>query len=95
MLLENPKIVYGIAEDVKSDPLKLGRIRVRIFHHHSEKKEISGERGIPTEDLPWAVPCPSVNHGAISGIGTLPSSIQQGSEVIILVRDDLMQDLNF
>lgn len=39
---------YGVVEDRK-DPLKAGRLRVRIFGKHSEKVS-----DVPVEDLPWA-----------------------------------------
>lgn len=39
----------GIVEGRQEDPLKAGRIKVRIIGFHSEKKE-----ECPTEDLPWA-----------------------------------------
>jgi Gp5 N-terminal OB domain len=38
----------GVVEDRK-DPIMLGRVKVRIFGHHSEDPQ-----QIPTEDLPWA-----------------------------------------
>lgn len=46
----------GVVEDRK-DPLKLGRCRVRIFGHHSEKKN-----EVPTENLPWAHPVLPLNN---------------------------------
>lgn len=39
---------YGIVED-RLDPLKIGRVRVRIIGWHSENKEL-----LPTDKLPWA-----------------------------------------
>jgi hypothetical protein len=38
----------GVVED-RMDPLKLRRVRVRCFFHHTHDKTL-----IPTEDLPWA-----------------------------------------
>ena len=46
----------GVVEDRK-DPLKLGRCRVRIFGHHSEKKN-----EVPTNKLPWAHPVLPLNN---------------------------------
>ena len=40
----------GVVED-RFDPLKLGRVRVRILGLHTDNKKL-----IPTEDLPWAFP---------------------------------------
>lgn len=39
----------GIVETRQEDPLKMGRIQVRIFGWHAESRE-----ECPTEDLPWA-----------------------------------------
>ena len=39
---------YGIVEDRK-DPLKMGRVRVRIIGIHSDNKSL-----VPTDSLPWA-----------------------------------------
>ncbi len=85
-------ICQGIVEDV-DDPLKAGRAKVRIFGYHSEKKEAAGERGIPTEDLPWAMPGASIDYGLMSGIGKSPLGIVKGTEVLMVARDVLMQDL--
>jgi hypothetical protein len=40
----------GVIED-RSDPLGLGRCRVRIFGWHTENKA-----ELPTNELPWATP---------------------------------------
>lgn len=50
-LFYNLPMFLGVVED-RRDPQKMGRVRVRIFGVHSESKT-----EIPTEDLPWAVPC--------------------------------------
>lgn len=39
----------GVVENRQEDPLKMGRVKVRIIGFHSENKE-----ECPTEDLPWA-----------------------------------------
>ncbi len=93
MILKNGKLISGIVEDNASDPLKLGRCKVRLFGIHNEKKEVAGPKGIPTEDLPWALPLSSLESGLMSGLGTGPVRITNGSEVLCLVRDDLYQDI--
>lgn len=40
----------GVVED-RSDPRRLGRIKVRCFDIHPDNKD-----QVPTEDLPWAIP---------------------------------------
>lgn len=47
----------GVVESRK-DPLKLGRLQVRISGWHEEDKT-----NIPTENLPWAMPSISLDHG--------------------------------
>lgn len=92
MLLKQPNIAYGVVEDI-NDPLKACRCRVRLFNFHNEKKEAAGPKGIPTEDLPWALPMIPTTDGLMSGIGVSPTRIKNGTEVICLVRDDKYQDL--
>lgn len=41
---------YGVVEDT-NDPLKAGRVRVRIFGWHTDNLQ-----ELPTKDLPWAQP---------------------------------------
>jgi len=41
---------YGVVED-NADPLKTGRVRVRIFGYHTDNLQ-----ELPTKDLPWAQP---------------------------------------
>lgn len=53
----------GVVED-NNDPMKLGRLRVRIFGIHSDDKSL-----LPTESLPWSEVAHSLEGGFISGIG--------------------------
>ena len=39
----------GVVQNVKDDPLKAGRCKVRIFGWHDKDTKT-----VPTEDLPWA-----------------------------------------
>lgn len=41
---------YGVVEDI-NDPLKTGRVKVRIFGWHTDNLQ-----ELPTKDLPWAQP---------------------------------------
>ena len=66
----------GIVED-RNDPDKLGRYRVRILGHHTKDKTI-----LPTEELPWSMTMQSVTSAAISGVGTSPTGLVEGSSVI-------------
>lgn len=77
----------GVVED-RQDPLKLGRVRVRCLGHHTENKE-----DLPTQDLPWAHPMIPITSSGVSGIGTTPLGLVEGSWVIGFFRDaDLCQD---
>lgn len=49
----------GVVES-RMDPLKMGRVQVRIFGHHTENKQL-----IPTADLPW-VACMSAPNASLS-----------------------------
>lgn len=74
---------FGVVEDV-DDPLKLGRVRVRIFGYNPENK-----KSLPTADLPWAHPLQDITSASISGIGRTPTGIVAGSHVFGFFRDGL------
>ena len=71
----------GVVEDIY-DPLKLGRVRVRILGWHSNDKT-----QIPTQDLPWAHVLMPVNSTSVSGKGWSPTGLVQGAWVIGFFRD--------
>ncbi len=76
---------YGVVEDIK-DPLKLGRLRVRILGDHTQSKK---ENRIPTESLPWAYPISGINSASMNGIGKSPTGIGQGSWVFGFYADSM------
>lgn len=50
-------MLKGIVEDNSSDPLKLGRVKVRIIGKHSPNKTSPDDYDfLKTEDLPYAIP---------------------------------------
>ena len=71
----------GVVEDIY-DPLKLGRVRVRVLGWHTDDKT-----QIPTSDLPWAHVIMPVNSASISGKGWSPTGLVQGSWVVGFFRD--------
>lgn len=71
----------GVVED-RFDPLKLGRVRVRIIGIHTHDKSM-----LPTEDLPWAYKIQPTTSGAISGIGHAPIGVMEGTWVAIQFID--------
>jgi putative chitinase len=71
----------AIVED-RMDPLKLGRVRVRVFGVHSESLT-----DVPTSSLPWAVPIMPATSASISGIGSSPTQYVEGSLVFVFFQD--------
>ena len=71
----------GVVEDT-SDPLQMGRVRVRCFGYHTEDK---GQ--IPTESLPWALVMTPITSASMSGIGTSATGVLPGSWVVGFFRD--------
>jgi len=83
----NPVMWMGVVED-NNDPIKLGRLRVRIFGWHSGAlDEADGEPGVATSDLPWAQVMQPVNNGPNSGIGGPVTGIQKGTWVMGIFLD--------
>lgn len=75
------ELFYGVVEDI-DDPEKAGRVRVRCYAIHTDNKTL-----IPTEKLPWATVGRSTDSAAVSGIGSSPHGLVNGSEIIGFFRD--------
>ena len=71
----------GVVED-RQDPLKVGRVRVRILGQHTENKTI-----LPTADLPWALCVLPITASGVSGIGQSATGLLEGSWVFGFFRD--------
>lgn len=71
----------GVVEDI-SDPMTLGRAKVRAFSFHPESRE-----EVPTKDLPWATVLQPATSGSIAGIGWSPNGLKMGSWVFGLFLD--------
>ena len=71
----------GIVED-RQDPHKAGRVRVRCLGFHSDNKT-----ALPTADLPWAQPLLPTTASGISGLGSTPTFMVNGSWVFGFFRD--------
>ena len=71
----------GVVED-RQDPLKAGRVRVRIIGHNTENKSI-----LPTTDLPWASVILPITASGVSGIGQSAIGLLEGSWVFGFYRD--------
>jgi GH24 family phage-related lysozyme (muramidase)/uncharacterized protein YcbK (DUF882 family) len=75
------QIYTGVVEDIL-DPLKLGRVQVRVFGLHSDDKSL-----IPTATLPWATVATPTTSASVSGIGSSPTGLLPGSWVILCFHD--------
>jgi phage baseplate assembly protein gpV len=75
----------GVVEDNK-DPLKAGRVRVRIHGIHTSKIVKDELEGIPTNELPWAEPCMPIHEGSVSGFGVWSVPLQ-GSQVMLFFEN--------
>lgn len=72
---------FGCVED-RSDPLRMGRCRVRIMGYHTDDLEL-----LPTEDLPWAIPVGPTTSAGTSGVGWSPTGPVEGSWVVGFFAD--------
>ena len=72
----------GVVEDRTTDPLKLGRCKVRCLGFHTEDKSI-----LPTADLPWASVMQPIQSAAMQGIGETPLGVVEGTWVVGFFRD--------
>ena len=78
-------IFRGVVE-LNVDPLKLGRVKVRVWGVHTDLKVKNNYEGVPTDDLPWAEQACSITEGSVSGYG-LWSIPLQGSHVFVFFEN--------
>lgn len=71
----------GVVEE-RNDPLKLGRVRVRIYNIHSSSKAL-----MPTDQLPWAVIMVPPTNSSYQQVGISPNGLTIGSTVIGFFMD--------
>lgn len=85
---DDTKFGIGVVESV-TDPLKAGRVRVRIYGIHSPNTD-----ELPTTDLPWSQVMMPVTSASIAGEGDTPQ-LERGSQVfgMFLDGDSLQQFL--
>lgn len=81
----------GIVEN-NIDPLKLGRLQVRVFGIHTFNRSNTDEQDkiIPTNDLPWAYPIFPNSNSCTDGISDF-SGIVNGTRVAIIYMDKYQQ----
>lgn len=75
------QIYTGVVEDIL-DPLKLGRVRVRVFGLHTDDRSL-----IPTDILPWAAVATPATSASMSGIGSAAVGLLPGSWVGLFFQD--------
>jgi hypothetical protein len=66
----------GRVED-NDDPARLGRVRVRCYGYHTQDKN-----DLPTRDLPWATTIQPTTSAGLGGIGTSPTGLLPGTQVV-------------
>ena len=71
----------GVVED-RIDPQYAGRVKVRAVGFHTSNKQ-----KLPTSDLPWAICVLPTTAPGISGLGSSPSFLVEGSWVYGYFRD--------
>lgn len=81
----------GIVEE-NIDPLKLGRLRIRVLGIHTENKAQVGTPNqlLLTEELPWAIPAYPISNSNIDGISDF-SGIEKGTKVFVFFLDRFKQ----
>lgn len=77
----------GVVED-RQDPLKQGRVRVRVYGLHPFEKVQGAITGLPTEDLPWMSVIQPTNSAGISGVGSSITGMVEGTSVFGLWLDE-------
>jgi hypothetical protein len=73
--------LFGVVED-RIDPLKLGRLRVRVRGYHSPDLQ-----DISTEQLYWATVMQPTSSSFLGGIGVSPTGIVEGTTVVGFFMD--------
>lgn len=66
----------------REDPMKIGRLQVRIYNRHSENQSRTS-----TNDLPWAHVMIPVNDANLSQTGRSPTGIRVGTTVVGFFMD--------
>lgn len=79
----------GVVES-KNDPDHRGRIQVRILGIHPPKDIQKNEEagiGVPTEDLPWSIPCMPLTYGGNTLSTCTPPAVMPGAWVLGISLD--------
>lgn len=72
----------GDGKEGKKDNTQSGRVQIRVFGKHDDKKNI------PDDKLPWAAPLLPIGSGAgLNGQGTAPVGLKKGTRVFGFFAD--------
>ena len=83
----NPVMWMGVVEDIE-DPIKLGRLRVRIFGWHTQNTTGGQDSpGVAISDLPWAQVMQPAHSAPNSGVGGPVTGIVKGTWVMGFFMD--------
>jgi len=74
----------GIVDNVQ-DPLKLGRVKVRILG----STENDPNKDVKTEDLSWATVMTSITSASYQGVGTAPVGLLPGTRIFGFFLDGM------
>lgn len=86
-------IYRGVVEDRK-DPLRLGRVRVRVMGVHTEEQGGALNK-VPWEELVWAHQISPVFEGSISGSGAFCVPLQGSHVMVFFENGNMMQPRYF
>lgn len=75
----------GLVEDI-NDPQQSGRVKARIYGLHT-----ADNSKLPTSDLPWSQVMTPITSASVSGKGTSPVGLKQGSLVYGVFLDPDMK----
>lgn len=85
---EGFKWFFGVVED-RDDPLKLGRVRIRINTVHNSE---NGQQ-LETKGLPWAIPLVPIISSSMNQVGLAPVGVEVGSTVFGFFMDGMESQL--
>ena len=75
-VIENQPLFFNGIVESRNDPLKLGRVKVRVFGLHSDNFDT-----LNPDDLPWAFILIPTTESGVSGIGVSKGGIPPGTWV--------------
>lgn len=74
----------GVVED-RQDPLRMGRVRVRVYGWHSENRL----EKLKTNEIPWAQVIQAPTSAAMGDVGETPLGLVEGSWVVGFFLDGI------